>query len=139
TTDSPPRAGAKAGGKESKPKDLPSAGIRLDGGKVRSQAFEKAGQSDAPAGTVARDTNPTGDKPPRPRPHPDARAGQFDSQTTSPDGKWEASIDLTFNVSIRNRDTDNSTSLSSDGTERDPYLAEFYWSPDSSRLVVIRD
>jgi dipeptidyl-peptidase 4 len=130
---------AAATKQEVNPKFLPFDRVRLDGGKVRFRAFKKPWAFDPVANTVTPDANPDGDKPKLPRPHPDSRATQFDSQAVSPDGKWEASIDTGFNVTVRNRDTDSSASLTSDGTDRDPYLAEFYWSPDSSRLVVMRE
>jgi dipeptidyl aminopeptidase/acylaminoacyl peptidase len=130
---------AKASGEAVDPKALPFTRVRLDGGKVRCRAFAKAWAFDPATGTIAADPNAAGDAPAPPRRHPDARAGQFDSYPVSPDGKSEASIDTNFNVTIRNRDTDAAVTLTADGTERDPYLPEFYWSPDSTRLVVMRE
>jgi dipeptidyl-peptidase 4 len=128
---------AKAAGEKVESDALPFTRVRLDGGKVRFRAFDKPWVFDPKTGMLAADANPAADKPRLPR-HPDARAGQFDPQAVSPDGKWEASADG-FNITLRNRDTNESVSLTTDGTERDQYLGEFYWSPDSVKLVVIRE
>jgi dipeptidyl aminopeptidase/acylaminoacyl peptidase len=129
---------AKATDKEVDAAALPFARVRLDGGKVRFRAFNTTWIFDPDAGTLAKDDRPHAGKSPLPR-HPDTLTGQFDTHHISPDGKWEASIDLDFNVSLRNRDTDEGVTLSDDAAEDDRYLPEFYWSPDGSRLVVMRE
>lgn len=55
----------------------------------------------------------------------------------SPDGKWSAFI-RDYNVYVRNRDDGAETALTTDGTEQEAYEEPFYWSPDSSKLVVLR-
>ncbi len=59
------------------------------------------------------------------------------SQAKSPDGKWSASI-KDYNLYIRNLETDEETALTEDGTEEDAYSERFYWSPDSTKLLVLR-
>ncbi|WP_199186834.1 prolyl oligopeptidase family serine peptidase [Blastopirellula marina] len=55
---------------------------------------------------------------------------------TSPDGTWKASIEE-HNLVVRNTKTDEEIRLTDDGTE-DSYLEDrFYWSPDSTRLIVM--
>jgi len=59
------------------------------------------------------------------------------SQAKSPDGKWSASI-KNHNLYVRNVETDQETALTEDGTEKDAYSERFYWSPDSTKLLVLR-
>lgn len=59
------------------------------------------------------------------------------SSADSPDGKWTAFVDG-HNVSIRSRADKTTAVLGKDGTPNDAYTGEFYWSPDSTRLVAIR-
>ncbi len=59
------------------------------------------------------------------------------SRNQSPDGRWEASV-REYNLYVRNTETDEETALTRDGTEQDAYSERFYWSPDSTRLVVLR-
>jgi dipeptidyl aminopeptidase/acylaminoacyl peptidase len=59
------------------------------------------------------------------------------SRGQSPDGKWTASI-RDNNLYVRNTETNEETALTDDGTEQDAYSGRFYWSPDSTRLVVLR-
>jgi dipeptidyl aminopeptidase/acylaminoacyl peptidase len=55
----------------------------------------------------------------------------------APDGKWTALI-KNANVFLRVRDGGAEVALSSDGKADDGYTGEFYWSPDSRRLVALR-
>jgi dipeptidyl-peptidase 4 len=55
----------------------------------------------------------------------------------SPDGRWQAFY-RDHNVWIRSMDNGEEFPLSSDGTADDAYRGRFHWSPDSSRLVVLR-
>ncbi|OHB62294.1 MAG: hypothetical protein A2168_03070, partial [Planctomycetes bacterium RBG_13_50_24] len=59
------------------------------------------------------------------------------SQAQSPDGKWSASV-RDYNLYVRNLETDEETALTEDGTEEDAYSERFFWSPDSTRLLVPR-
>jgi len=68
---------------------------------------------------------------------PQREADRPRSRAQSPDGKWSASI-KDYNLYVRNLETDEETALTEDGTEEDAYSERFYWSPDSSKLVVLR-
>lgn len=56
----------------------------------------------------------------------------------SPDERWEANIE-DHNVVITNQETDEEFKLTSDGTAENSYQRRFYWSPDSSTLLVIQE
>ncbi len=71
----------------------------------------------------------------RPRERDEPRRARPRSQ--SPDGKWSAFI-RDHNVGVRNVETEEEVMLTDDGSEDDAYGERFYWSPDSSRLVVLR-
>ncbi|RMF96759.1 MAG: S9 family peptidase [Planctomycetota bacterium] len=60
-----------------------------------------------------------------------------DRSAVSPDGKYRAFI-RDGNVWIRTDDGET-FGLSDDGTEDDRYVARFAWSPDSKKLVVIKE
>jgi dipeptidyl aminopeptidase/acylaminoacyl peptidase len=66
-----------------------------------------------------------------------ARRGGGERRAQTPDGKWSAFI-RDYNLYVRNRDDGDETALTTDGTEQDAYEEPFYWSPDSSKLVVLR-
>ncbi|MFI4860435.1 MAG: prolyl oligopeptidase family serine peptidase [Phycisphaerales bacterium JB063] len=55
----------------------------------------------------------------------------------SPDGRWSAWVDG-HNVFVREGDGGEAIQLTEDGEAGNGYLPRFYWSPDSSKLVVIR-
>ena len=59
------------------------------------------------------------------------------SQAKSPDGKWSASI-RDYNLYVQNLETDEEIALTEDGTEEDAYSDRFHWSPDSTKLLVLR-
>jgi len=59
------------------------------------------------------------------------------SREKSPDGKWSASI-KNYNLYVRNLETDEEIAFTEDGTEEDAYSERFHWSPDSTRLLVLR-
>jgi len=59
------------------------------------------------------------------------------SREQSPDGKWSAFI-KDNNLYIRNLETDEETALTEDGTEENGYSDRFYWSPDSTKLLVLQ-
>lgn len=65
--------------------------------------------------------------------------GPQDAQSPgrSPDGKWSAFI-KDHNLYVRHVETEEETALTDDGTEEDAYSDRFHWSPDSSKLVVLR-
>jgi dipeptidyl aminopeptidase/acylaminoacyl peptidase len=55
----------------------------------------------------------------------------------SPDGKWTAFV-KDGNLCVRNLANKEETSLSSDAKPDDRYTGAFFWSPDSRRLVALR-
>ncbi len=55
----------------------------------------------------------------------------------SPDGKWVASI-KEHNLYVRHAETEEETALTDDGTDDHAYSGRLYWSPDSTKLVVLR-
>jgi len=59
------------------------------------------------------------------------------SLARSPDEKWSAFI-RDYNLYVRNLETDEQTALTEDGTEEHAYSDRFQWSPDSTKLVVLR-
>lgn len=59
------------------------------------------------------------------------------SRGRSPDGKWGASI-KDHNLCVRRIETEVETALTDDGTEENAYSDRFFWSPDSSKLIVLR-
>ena len=56
----------------------------------------------------------------------------------SPDGKWAGRIE-DHNLVLRNRETEEDVVLSTEGTESDPYLQRYYWSPDGKKLVSVQE
>ncbi len=56
----------------------------------------------------------------------------------SPDGKWELFI-KEYNLYLRDREAEKEHALTTGGTEDDPYLSRYYWSPDSQRVVVVQE
>ncbi len=65
------------------------------------------------------------------------RGGSRRSGATSPDGKWRAFVKES-NVWLRETGSDAESALSNDGREGDAYGEQFFWSPDSRKLVAIR-
>jgi len=59
------------------------------------------------------------------------------ARETSPDNQWRASI-KDYNVMLKNVSSSEETLLTADGKEGDAYRERFYWSPDSTKLVVVR-
>jgi dipeptidyl aminopeptidase/acylaminoacyl peptidase len=72
--------------------------------------------------------------PPPPAPEPAARRRR---DGESPDGRWTARI-RSHNVVLREAASGAERELTKDGREGDGYRGPFHWSPDSSRLVVMR-
>jgi dipeptidyl aminopeptidase/acylaminoacyl peptidase len=64
--------------------------------------------------------------------------GRGRAASRSPDGRHEAAI-KDHNVVIRSQETGEELVLSSDGDAEDAYVPRFFWSPDSSHLIVIRE
>jgi dipeptidyl-peptidase-4 len=56
----------------------------------------------------------------------------------SPDGKWRVSIDK-HNLALTNTKSKKTSTLTTSGTEANPFRARFYWSPDSKKLIVIQE
>ncbi|MHC4203539.1 MAG: DPP IV N-terminal domain-containing protein [Planctomycetota bacterium] len=59
------------------------------------------------------------------------------SRAKSPDDKWSAFI-KDHNLYVRNLETDEEIAFTEDGTEEDAYSDRFHWSPDSTKLLVLR-
>lgn len=55
----------------------------------------------------------------------------------SPDGQWVAFV-RDRNVWVRRVESGEERALSSDGNEADGYEPQFFWSPDSARLVAMK-
>jgi dipeptidyl-peptidase 4 len=66
------------------------------------------------------------------------RRGSPNGRVQSPDGKWRAAID-DHNLVVHRVGSDDTISLTKDGTADDPYIPRFYWSPDSTHLVGIQE
>jgi len=115
--------------------NLPFWHIRLAGTKVRFHAFEKNWDFDTVTGVVGESIGPWPGVVIKGKPHPDSLRSPFGHHAISPDGKWEASIDEAYNLTIKNRDTDVLQVLTGDCSERFYFDAEFYWSPDSSKIM----
>ncbi len=93
---------------------------------------------DAVKGTrevVAEDEVPKAAAPPAKRDRP--RRERDGRSADSPDGKWAAFV-KDHDVWLRDRKSNAVARLSTTGTAADPFAGPFFWSPDSSRLVVIR-
>ncbi len=63
--------------------------------------------------------------------------GSRSQSATSPDGQWLAFF-KDHNVYLRDTESHEEFALSDDGTTEDEYSGEFFWSPDSKKLVVLR-
>ncbi|HZZ30052.1 MAG TPA: DPP IV N-terminal domain-containing protein [Pirellulales bacterium] len=64
--------------------------------------------------------------------------GPPDGRALSPDGKWRADIQ-DHNLIVHGVGTDENIKLTTDGTADDPYVARYYWSPDSKYLAAIQE
>lgn len=71
------------------------------------------------------------------RPRRTRRNGGGFSGNTSPDGKWRVSV-KDFNVVLTDTTTNSDTVLTKDGTATDYYEGTPFWSPDSSRFVLLK-
>ena len=56
----------------------------------------------------------------------------------SPDGKWIASV-KNNNLFIKEKSGKRTIQLSKDGNDKDTYIGSFYWSPDSTRLICLKE
>ena len=73
---------------------------------------------------------------PKPQRRRGGRRGPSPSGGTSPDGSWRVTFD-DHNVVVREGDR-ASERVTSDGSELDRYGGPVWWSPDSSRFVVMK-
>jgi dipeptidyl-peptidase 4 len=101
--------------------------------------FEKFGKSWSYDLVNQRLSQWTGHIEPSTRPQTEssdeASAGP-DSNPQSPDGKWEAVVH-DGNLFIRTPGSQNEIRLSSNGKPQDGYNGDFFWSPDSTKLVAM--
>ena len=56
----------------------------------------------------------------------------------SPDGKWRAFL-KDHNLYIKDNSGGETVQLSKDGSSKDFYTGSFYWSPDSKRLICLKE
>ncbi|HEV3415902.1 MAG TPA: DPP IV N-terminal domain-containing protein [Pirellulales bacterium] len=81
--------------------------------------------------------------PPKPAPETASRGNRRGRRqgpppaAKSPDGQWQAFI-KSDNVYLRQLKEGSELQLSDDGAADDSYMDEFYWSPDSKKLVALR-
>jgi dipeptidyl-peptidase 4 len=85
--------------------------------------------TDEPSVALLDSASPAPHAPPPPRPRGD---GQL-----SPDGRWQAFFS-DHNLQLRDVSSEETFSLSTEGTAEDAYSGRVHWSPDSRRLVVFR-
>ncbi len=129
----------EAAGKTYRGDDLPLRDLRFDA-KASTAEFTAGGktwsydlQAEKLTG-IDKLTLPAGQKSER-LPRTSRRRRGRNTSTVSPDGRWRAEIEG-FNVRLRDTETGETHELSSNGKADDPYLPRFYWSPDSTRLIV---
>ncbi|MGK0186087.1 MAG: dipeptidyl-peptidase-4 [Verrucomicrobiales bacterium] len=77
-------------------------------------------------------------KPAKDQEKPRRRDRRRSVNSTSPDGRWQATI-RDHNVVIVDTSTHNESTLTESGTNQDPFLPRFYWSPDSQHLATIQE
>ncbi len=77
-----------------------------------------------------------GKNPPSPRREP-FREQRPPGPDISPDGKYSAFV-KDYNLLLRDESTKEEFKLTEDGTKEDFYTTEFYWSPDSLKLVAVK-
>jgi pimeloyl-ACP methyl ester carboxylesterase len=92
------------------------------------RAIEEPG--DAVIGRERTPVESTDDEGQRP-----ARRG---AEQLSPDQRWRVAIQ-NHNVWLTDSASGQSWQLSDNGSADDPYLERYYWSPDSTRLVVVQE
>jgi dipeptidyl aminopeptidase/acylaminoacyl peptidase len=56
---------------------------------------------------------------------------------TSPDRRWRAIVQ-NHNLFLKNQKTDELRQVTNDGAAENAYMRRVYWSPDSSKLIVVR-
>ncbi|MEO8353827.1 MAG: prolyl oligopeptidase family serine peptidase [Chthoniobacteraceae bacterium] len=71
-------------------------------------------------------------------PHPWGQRQRGKREETEPDRTGRALI-REHNVWVRNAETNEEIQLSHDGSEDDRYREPFYWSPDGSKFVAMRE
>lgn len=114
---------------------------RLDDGTLRVLALDRRWLLDPETDEWSEGHRPQPPSEPglrrrSPRRRSDNRSPE-PKKSDSPDGRWAAFIQ-DHNVFLRNKNTDETSALSSEGTEYDGYEPRLFWSPDSSRLLALR-
>ncbi|TWT72687.1 Prolyl tripeptidyl peptidase precursor [Posidoniimonas polymericola] len=75
----------------------------------------------------------------QPRERRRRRGSRGDNQgAISPDERWRVEI-VDHNVQLVDRESGDPSQLTTDGTADDAYLPRFFWSPDSEKLIVLRE
>ena len=87
---------------------------------------------------ATRDATAIIDGKPRVTQRPTKPRTQSPRGDKSPDGRWQLFI-RDHNVFVRQLDSGEETALSKTGQADDPFLGQYYWSPDSQRVVVMRE
>lgn len=102
-------------------------GLVTDAAGKRVGLFEEV-DVDGDAIIDGRDVKPENDPPQQ----------QRDKRDLSPDGRWRALI-RDNNVYLRDTKAKDEFALSADGSSELAYRSRFFWSPDSTKLVVIQE
>ncbi len=113
------------------PEKLPFSEIEVneDGSQIFFRLEGTRWQYDRFTGAFAR--KPAGFQNDQPRPR--RQSGQRDSA----DGQWRLSI-KDFNVVLINRKTQAEEKLTKDGTAAEPYVEQFYWTPNSKKAIFLK-
>lgn len=111
---------------------FPAAGKRW---KLALESYELT-EDDQPDPTAEQPADkPEGDRPRRGRRR--HNGGSSDRTDDSADGRWTTFI-KDHNLVLRDKQTDQEFTLSTDGVADDAYESRVYWSPDSTKLVAMK-
>ena len=127
-------------GKKVRPTHLPFDRIELEAdGKVGVTVGDKGWLIDPEARTAEAGRKIAVAEAPsqnRPRRRPDSPRDR--PRTDSPDGRWRVEVN-DHNLRLRNRKTDVTRPLTTDGTAKDGYTsADVFWASDSKHFVALR-
>jgi dipeptidyl aminopeptidase/acylaminoacyl peptidase len=132
---------ARATSQAYQPDRLPIERIEIgDGGSIRFEAAGKAWRYDPGADVVdeGKPLAPERSTPPRGRRGGGGRRPASSPRgEQSPDGMWTATV-KDHNLQLRDKESGETFTISTDGTEDDAYEPRVYWSPDSRKFVALR-